>query len=236
MKLSEGLRSGDLDGLILPLLTIDEYASKIDDNKSIVVGFYVFEENAAHDLSNFVEREPYLVLDTDVSPAPTKDGYYVCFAELGRTPDFPEALMKVLSDVSRLCGIDNWQFTCAKLPKDKITELTDENLQKYVDCEVRDAHKQKEKDIMEFFQPSSLNRVVLENKQLKLLRRGVLNSFEFEDIGDLPPKGAVDLTESAAGQCLRLQNFLGGPYSVNRVGATIVVENFISKKFLILTA
>jgi len=234
MRLQEGLRRGDLQSLVLPLLTIDEYDSKIDDDKSIVVGFYVLEEDAAHDLSNFVEREPYMVLDTDVSPAPTKDGYYVCFAEFERTPDFPEALIKVLSDVSRLCEVENWQFTTVKLPKDKIMELSEESLRKHVDCEVRNPQKQKEKSLMEFFRDSALSSVVLEDKTLSLLRRGILHTHEFVSLGDILPQGAVDLTEAATGECLRLSNFLGGPYTVHKLGAELVVENWNTGKFLIL--
>ena len=175
-----------------------------------------------------------MVLDTDVSPAPTKDGYYVCFAEFERTPDFPQALIKVLGDVARLCEVENWQFTTVKLPKDKILELSEETLQKHVDCESRNPKKKQHKDVMEFFRDSALTNVVLEGNTLSLLRRGILHTHEFVSLGDILPTGAVDLSESASGECFRLCNFLGGPYTVHKLGNTLVVENWNTGKFLTL--
>lgn len=234
MMLTEGLRKGDLDGMVLPLITIDEYESKISDDKSIVVGFYVFEEDAAHDLSNFIERAPYMILDTDVSPAPTKDGYYVCFVEMQRSNDFGDSLTKLLSDLTLLTNVDDWQFTTVKLPKDKIVKLSDETLEKYVDSEPRHGEDNERKNVNEFFRDSSLSEVLLSESRLVLSRQSVSQMFQLIGILESPPQGAMDLSESASGACLRLQNLLGGPYNVHQIGAYTVVENYNSEKFLVL--
>ena len=235
MKLTEGLRKGDLDGMVLPLITIDEYESKISDDKSIVVGFYVFEEDAAHDLSNFIERAPYMILDTDVSPAPTKDGYYVCFVEIQRSNDFGTSLTKLLSDLTLLTNVEDWQFTTVKLPKDKIVKLNDDTLLKYVDSEPRHGEDKGRKNVNEFFRDSSLSEVTLSENKLVLSRRAVSQMFQLIDVVDAPPQGGMDLSESASGACLRLQNLLGGPYNVHQIGAYTVVENYNTEKFMILT-
>ena len=65
--LLEGMREGDLEDLVLPMVTIDEYASKLDEN-AIVLGFYVQDRDAAEDLNRFVQKSPVEMLDTEVSP------------------------------------------------------------------------------------------------------------------------------------------------------------------------
>jgi hypothetical protein len=54
-KLYEGMWSGDLADLVQPLVSIDEYASKIDPN-AIAVGFYVQDKDAADDLNRFIQK------------------------------------------------------------------------------------------------------------------------------------------------------------------------------------
>jgi hypothetical protein len=235
MRIDEGLRQGDLEGMVLPLITIDEYASKIDDASAIVVGFYVFEEDAAHDLSNFLERTPHMVMDTDVSPAPTKDGYYVCFVEMSRSADFPESLVELLQDVSRLTKNSEWQFTTVKLPKDKIEKLSQQAIEKSVDFLPKSKESTTKTAINEFFRDSSLHGVEHSGTELQLTRRGVIESFELVGYSDTAPTGAMNLSESAASRCLRLTSFLGGPYSVHQMGIYTVVENWNVQKFLILT-
>jgi len=108
MKLTEGLRRGDLNHMILPLISIDEFLSKIDDRTVIVVAFYAYEEDPAHDLSNFIERSPTNVLDTDVSPAPTREGYYVTFVEIKRDQKFISKLLKILAEVDNQSEAAFW--------------------------------------------------------------------------------------------------------------------------------
>lgn len=235
MNLKEGLRKGDLDGLILPLVTVDEYESKIGDDEAVVVGFYALEEDAAHDLSNFIERAPYMVLDTDVSPAPTKDGYYVCFAELNRTLDFPNALISLLNNITKLCNIDDWQFTTVNLPKDKIVPLTEKNLKKTVNCNVRETKNTDEQNVKRFFKHSSLQEVSCEDGQLTLSERAYTKTFQVDTLTNVVPQGPVDLSESGSSECRVLEKALAGPYSVHKLGERLVVENWNLQKFLVLT-
>jgi hypothetical protein len=163
----EGLKKGDLDQLVLPLISIDQYQSKISDTTCIVLGFYCLEQDAAHDLSNFIERSPYLIQDTDVSPAPTKDGYYITFVEMDRTPDFVPALIDLLDEVTRLTNVDNWQFTSPLSEKDKILDVDEKNLEKYVNTQV---HDEKKKKIQEMFFPPwllSVNTGIIKMRTIK---------------------------------------------------------------------
>jgi len=67
--LREGLREGDLADLVLPMISVDEYESRIDKSQAIVIGFYVQDENAANDLNRFVQKSALPLLGTEVSRA-----------------------------------------------------------------------------------------------------------------------------------------------------------------------
>ena len=128
-----GLLIGDLDHLILPLIEIDNFESKISNSKAIVIAFYVFEQEPARDLERFIEKGSISILDTETSPAPTEDGYYVVFVELLRDKNFPEFLVEIIESVENLTNITNWQFKT--LNYDRIYDLTEENLRQYVNLD-----------------------------------------------------------------------------------------------------
>lgn len=129
-KLEEGLTRNALQHLVLPLLSIDEYQSKISDKRVIVVAFFVKEEDAAIDLSNFIDQSHYPILDTEVSPSPNPEGFYLVFVELQRNDDFPENLMSVIKEIENLVEIKSWDFDCSK--EDGPFELTTANLKDHL--------------------------------------------------------------------------------------------------------
>lgn len=230
-NLTEGLKRGDLDGMVLPMLTIDEFSSKIDDKHMIVVGFYCFEEDPAHDLANFIERSPVNVIDTDVSPAPNREGYYLTFVELKRNKLFPEKLIKLLEEIDNLTDVKEWQFTSYQLPKGKIVELSQANLAKYINLK-QEAESTQEK-LQEFFAHSSLHDFQLEESQLTLSRAGVVHEYELGDlIINQLPQMAMCWESSAASAALRLHRLLDGAYHVHAVWDGLLVENTQLNQFL----
>lgn len=107
--LTEGMRQGDLQDLVLPLISVDEYESKIDP-KAFVIGFYVQDGSAAKDLDRFLQKSPYPLLDTDVSPAPDQQGYFIVFVEILHSTQASHYVEMVLSDVASLTGITAWKM------------------------------------------------------------------------------------------------------------------------------
>lgn len=107
--LTEGMRGGDLEDMVLPMLSVDEFESKID-NDAIVFGFFVDDFDAAQDLNRFIQKSAVDLLDTEVSPAPDEHGYYFVFFEMLKDKDLPENVGKVLDEVSELAKIDHWQL------------------------------------------------------------------------------------------------------------------------------
>ena len=79
-NLSEGLRSGDLKELVSDLFTVDQYRSKMGEDRDIVVlGFHVRDKNPAADLMEFIERGYTYILDADMSTGEESDGQYQVF-------------------------------------------------------------------------------------------------------------------------------------------------------------
>jgi len=221
--ITEGLRAGDLDGMVLPMLSIDEFNSKLDDKRMIVVGFYAFEENPAHDLSNFIERSPTQVQDTDVSPAPSKEGYYLTFAEFKRNDQFPERLTSLLKEITLLTNVQEWQFTSLQLPKGKLEVVTPNNLRKYVD--IKQVPTKPDQQVKEWLSESSLSDVYLNDADLIFMREAVQWNLEYLGITDQLPEQGLSLDETVNSQALRLERMLEGNYSVHALARNLVIEH-----------
>jgi len=127
-NLQEGLLQGDLDDLIKPLISIDEYESKISDD-NIVVGFYADDKEPATDLARFISKSEIDILDAEVSPVPNEEGVYLVFVEFIRDDTFVKDLITLVESMAGLTSIETWQF---KSYKRKIMDFTEENLTRFV--------------------------------------------------------------------------------------------------------
>jgi hypothetical protein len=108
-KIFEGLRPGDLENLVLPEITVDDFEPKSGSPENIVVvSFYAKDLEPANDLASFIERGAHDILDTEVSPAPDEDGNYLIFVEMNRDDSLMESFMKILQDIKKIVNIDNW--------------------------------------------------------------------------------------------------------------------------------
>lgn len=108
-KLYEGMWSGDLADLVQPLVSIDEFASKIDPD-AIAIGFYVQDKDAADDLNRFIQKSPVSIIDSDVSPAPDQRGFYIVFVEIQFTDRLVSNITALLEEISPLASIESWQM------------------------------------------------------------------------------------------------------------------------------
>ena len=130
-QLSEGVEMGDLARLVQPILSIDEFRSKMGEDKDIiVVGFTVMGKSPADDIVSFIEKSYDWILDADVSSGETEDGNYMVFAEFERTKSAPSHIMSMITDLVNLTDqeVKDWQFTYYKHSTG--IPLTEENLVK----------------------------------------------------------------------------------------------------------
>jgi len=108
-NLTEGMREGDLANMLLPIISVDEYESKIDDS-AVVIGFYINDLNAARDLNRYIQKSPQDIIDTEISPAPDQHGYYLVFVEIINNKQLPKIIMEIIADISPLVSVDTWEM------------------------------------------------------------------------------------------------------------------------------
>jgi len=116
-KIYEGVAEGDLQSLVKNVVSIGEYEPKTGTNNEVmVIGFYVVDEAPANDLAVFIERGTSGALDTEVSPNPDDEGYYMVFVEVDNDTDAMTKTFEIICDASRLTNLEEWtlQFYSGK--------------------------------------------------------------------------------------------------------------------------
>lgn len=98
-------------GIMKPTIHVDEFASKMgDDDDIIVVSFFVRNQQAARDLTNWFEKGYDWVLDADVSPGEIRPGRYLVYIELRRRSTAGDKISQAIDDLGTLTEFrpDEW--------------------------------------------------------------------------------------------------------------------------------
>ena len=129
MQINEAVSEGDLKNMVNNIVSIDQYKSKIDEDRNIVVmAFEVYDQNAAFDLSNFIETGTSEVEDTEVSSGSNLDGNYMVFVEVRRGQKLHETIRTVLDDVSKLTNEISWMYDTGKQGVPKSLDTLEEDV------------------------------------------------------------------------------------------------------------
>lgn len=160
-KLREGMRAGDLNDLVLPLISVDEYESKIDA-LAVAIGFYVHDEEAAGDLNRFLQKSPVDLLSSEVSPAPDQHGYFIIFIEMMPNARIGHNLADLLSEIETLCGITQWKLRVRK--NDDLIAFSPAN---FITA-LKIARRTDESVILDFLVPSVLENATIQDGRLIL--------------------------------------------------------------------
>lgn len=102
-----------MDGLIKPIIHVDEFTSKMgDDDDVIVLSFFLRDPTAAKDLMNWFERGYDFVIDADRSPGEIKTNRYLVFVEIRRRSTAGAHVNRLLEDLSTLTEHDaeDWKM------------------------------------------------------------------------------------------------------------------------------
>ena len=104
--LNEGLDYHDLEGQMLPVVTVDEYAAHMgEDSEIVTLAFTVKSEAAGNDLADWFERGYDWVLDSQVSEGEVKPGQYLVFVEMNRRTSVPKRIIELLDDLETLTAL-----------------------------------------------------------------------------------------------------------------------------------
>jgi len=232
-NLTEGLRSGDLNEFVNDVFTVDQYRSKMGEDRDIVViGFTVREKHPAMDLVEFIERGYPFVLDADMSIGEERNGKYSVFVELERTPKLAGQLKHMFEGISQLCDMYDWQFRYQKT--NTPVEFTVEAINETVPMTPEDYEARimefKETDVQEFFDQGAVDVDLAEDNTLtfsKPFAGDVTAKFisigDYDAVKDTVP-GALALDEGSHSEVTFLNKYLGN-YDINKIGDKFLIRN-----------
>lgn len=233
LNLTEGLRAGDLSDYVSEVFTVDQFRSKMGEDRDILVlGFKVKEKHPAIDLMEFIEKGYSFILDADMSAGEEHDGQYQVFVEIERTPALKEQLIDLLGGIGQITDCHSWRFRYQKAPSS--VEFNEDTIAKNIPMTVEEYDKKvldiKNQDIKEFFDQGAVD-VSVESDNTITFKRPFANDIQgkfiaigdYENVKNILP-GALDLSESSQSQVFFLNKFLGN-YDINKIGNKFLIRN-----------
>ena len=232
-NLSEGLRHSDLKDTIDSHFTVDQYESKMGDDKNIIVlRLRAVDKEPATDLMEFIERGFDFVLDSDISSGEEKDGKYSIFVELERNESAPRNIDNLIKSISQLCAINEWKFRWWKDTEGH--PFTEEEFAKVVPLNPAEYESKVKKDdnteVADFFDQGAIDSVGLSEGVITFTRPYASPlTAKFIAIGEYNElknvlRGAIQLDESSRGQVLYLNKYLGN-YDINKIEGQFLIRN-----------
>jgi len=232
-NLYEGLRSGDLKEFVNDVFTVDQYRSKMGEDRDIVVlGFRVREKHPAMDLVEFIEKGYTFILDADMSAGEEHDGQYQVFVELERTPKLPGQLQNLLGGISQLTDCYDWRFRYQKNPSS--VPFNEESISEHIPTTKEDYDNRimeiKKSDVQGFFDQGTTqialeadNTITFSKPFAGDLDAKFISIGDYNDVKETVP-GFLSLDESSHSQVTFLNKYLGN-YEINKIGNKFLIKN-----------
>lgn len=231
--INESLREKDLRGLVENIFEIDNYSSKIGNDRDIVVlTFTVESKDPAEDLENFIEMGYEFVMDAETTSGELDDGKYRVFVEIERGRHVAEQIVELLDGVSKATGIDDFKFRYHK--EFRSVPATIENLETKIpiDADAYESALAMEglNNFSKFFVNSYVDDVKLlgETIQFKRVYKDPIK-FNIVDFGskmDMHDKisGPILLEGNGMAETIYLTKYIGD-FNINKIGKVFVLEN-----------
>lgn len=106
VQITEGLDFHDMEGQIIPTVTVDEYSAKMGKDSDIVtLAFIVKSEAAGNDLADWFEGGYDYVLDAQVSEGELEANRWLVFVEMSRRSTVPSRIIELLKDLKTLTNL-----------------------------------------------------------------------------------------------------------------------------------
>lgn len=220
---NEGLKAGDLEGVISKKFSVDQFKSKMGEDKNIIVlAFTVEGQAAAKDLERFAETGYTEVLDADATPGTLEDGKHRVFIEMARVEQVDQHIKRFLQDLGKLANIDSFEFTYHK--RTKPFEASAKNL---ADILPRTpiAYTQKINmlrlgEAKDFFDKFSMMEFKLDSNLFTVKKHNADTlKFELHAYGNtnmiMNEVKAFKIDESAMSECMWLTKYFG-PYNITK--------------------
>ena len=244
-NITEGFKIGDLEDIVKPTISIDEFESKIDD-EAIVVAFSLGTggDQPAKDLAEFIEGGKNEVLDAEVSPGPDTNGNYLLFVEFSRSDEFPQNLKNVLESLRSLTLVSDWKYTYYGVDNDE-KEFSVKNVENDIRLEKkkRDDTPAIIKESFEFFKESDLFNMEINDKNITFFNRiGGTKMYENIAFGDIDTVFSVlkldnqpiKLDAESLRECKGIQSLLGNNWNVVKINNNIIIANSTDNRIMVV--
>ena len=230
----EGLKAGDLEGVVSSTFSVDQYKSKMGDDRNVMVlCFSVDGQTPAKDLEHFAETGYNDIMDADATPGTLEDGKHKVFIEFQRKENVDSAIRKFLDDLKKLTNIETFNFTYHK--RDVPFEATAKNLADVLP-RTPEAYSQKITglrlgEVKNFFDKFQMMEVKLDNNVLDVKKHGtdVSIKFELHAYGDtnriMNEVKAFKIDADSMSECMYFTKYFG-PYQI----AKTTEDRFIFSK------
>ena len=220
---NEGLKAGDLEGVISNRFSVDQFKSKMGDDKNIMVlSFSVDGQAPAKDLERFAETGYKEVLDADATPGTLEDGKHRVFVEFARVENVDQHIRKFLDDLKKLTNIEKFEFTYHK--RTVPFEASSKNLADVLP-RTPEAYNQKVNalrlgEVKDFFDRFQMMEFKLDNNLVTIKKKDADElKFELHAFGTtnliMNEVKAFRLDQDSMSECMFLTKYFG-PYQITK--------------------
>lgn len=234
-------RHGELEHVTIPLISIDQYASKSgSDEEVVVVALFFREEMAAYDVDDFVDKGVIDVIDCEVGPNPDMNGHWVVFIEMRRIPSFWREFMDLVKDIENLTTELDWRVQV--YGQDCLYDLKDPELRYQVPLTEEDYLMLREEvDATEYLEDSMLADVQIQESQILFKDANSALRLQLVDFGPasrLIHEGVLKEAKwnpiSTSPRARVLNSMLGQGWSVETLEEYIIVTKNNDKRIMVL--
>ena len=219
----EGLKAGDLDGVVSKRFSVDQFKSKMGEDRNIMVLTFTVDGMApAKDLERFAETGYKEVLDADATPGTLEDGKHRVFIEFARVESVDQHIRKFLDDLKNLANIEIFEFTYHKnvTPFEASAKNLADILPRTAIAYTQKINGMKLEETQTFFDKFQMMDCKLDNNIVEIKKRNADTlKFELHAFGNtnliMNEIKAFRIDESAMAECMFLTKYFG-PYQITK--------------------
>ena len=218
----EGLKAGDLDGVVSKRFSVDQFKSKMGEDRNIMVLAFTVDGMApAKDLERFAETGYKEVLDADATPGTLADGKHRVFVEFARVESVDQHIRKFLDDLKNLANIDIFEFTYHKnvTPFEASAKNLADILPRTAIAYTQKINGMKLEETQTFFDKFQMMEFKLDNNMVSIKKQGSHETLKFElhQFGNtnmiMKEIKAFKIDMDSMAECMFLTKYFG-PYQI----------------------
>jgi len=220
----EGLKAGDLDGVVSKRFSVDQFKSKMGEDKNIMVLAFTVDGMApAKDLERFAETGYKEVLDADATPGTLEDGKHRVFVEFARVEAVDQHIRKFLDDLKKLTNIETFEFTYHKntTPFEASAKNLADILPRTAIAYTQKINGMRLESTQTFFDKFQMMEFKLDNNLVSIKKQGSHETLKFELHAFGPTNLVMNETKAfkidmdSVAECTFLTKYFG-PYNITK--------------------